>query len=318
MIGDGMDIAILANLFLFLGALGVNLGLGGSDSSSDDSSDSLYNEEDYTGSNDGTEAADVVSDAPDNQAWFLYGGDDSLTASSGDDYADLGDGNDQAEMGDGEDIALGGDGEDSIAGGAGNDQVFGDAGDDSLSGDAGDDAIAGGSGDDTVLGMEGMDSLAGSDGNDLLIGGDGADLIYGGTGDDTLSGFAQDASGEASMTAIDGVDSLSGGAGNDALILGHGDIAFGGEGDDLFTLDLRWADGTEVAQIQDYSATNDQIEVHYTPRFDSAGAEIEPELTVATAADGSYSVIQIDGQTIARIEGTETVDASVITLVPAT
>lgn len=313
-----MDIAILANLFLFLGALGLNLGLGGSDSNADDGSDSLYNPDDYAGSNDGTAGADVVSDAPDNQAWFLYGGDDSLTASAGDDYADLGDGNDQAIMGEGDDIAVGGNGEDTIAGGAGNDEIFGDAGNDSLSGNAGDDAVAGGSGDDRLWGMDGADSLAGSEGNDELNGGFGADLLYGGAGNDTLSGFDHDASGEASMTAIDGVDSLSGGSGDDSLILGHGDIGVGGDGNDTFTLDLRWADGTEVAQIQDYSAANDSIEVHYTPRFDGSGAEIPPAIIVARAADNSYSMIQFNGENIARINGTETVDAADITLIRAT
>lgn len=313
-----MDIAILANFFLFLGALGLNLGLSGSDSSSGDTTDSLYNPNDYAGSNDGTSGADVITDAPDNQAWFLYGGDDSLTASAGDDFGDLGDGNDHADMGGGNDIAVGGNGEDTIAAGSGNDEVFGDAGNDSISGEAGNDALAGGTGDDSLWGLDGTDSLAGSEGNDLLVGGSGADVLYGGSGDDTLSGFHQDASGEASMTAIDGVDSLSGGTGNDALILGHGDIGVGGDGNDLFSLDLQWADGTEVAQIQDYVAASDHIEVHYTPHFDSTGAEIHPVLNILRAADGGSSMIQLDGQNIARINGQATVDPGTITLVAAT
>lgn len=311
-----MDVAILANLFLFLAALGINLAGGGEDDTEAEA-EPLYNAADYAGRVDGTAADDTASAEADNQAWFLYGGDDSLTGSDGADYAELGDGDDGAAMGAGNDIVVAGDGDDTAAGGAGDDRLFGDAGNDSLSGDAGNDALAGGSGDDSLWGLDGADTLAGGDGADLLLGGDDADLLFGGAGDDTLSGFAVGASGEASLTAIDGVDSLSGGDGNDLLILGRGDIAIGGAGDDRFVLDLRWADGTEVATIDDYAFASDQIELHYTPRFDSSGAEIPPNVTVAQAEDGSFSVIQLNGESVARVNGSHAVGVGEVVLVRA-
>ena len=69
--------------------------------------DPLYNPQNYAHAHDGTEGNDTVTADADNQAWFLHGGNDDLTASSGSDYANLGDGDDHAAMGAGNDIGLG-------------------------------------------------------------------------------------------------------------------------------------------------------------------------------------------------------------------
>jgi len=60
-------------------------------------------------------------------------------------------------------------------------------------------------------------------GNDSLSGGDGNDVLDGGSGDDSLDGGT-------------GGDQLLGGDGDDAIIVDQGDTAFGGSGDDTFTL----------------------------------------------------------------------------------
>ncbi|HKL05953.1 MAG TPA: Hint domain-containing protein [Roseovarius sp.] len=60
-------------------------------------------------------------------------------------------------------------------------------------------------GDDVIDGEAGDDQIFGNDGNDTLTGGTGADTLYGGLGDDEM-------------------------------YLAEGDVAFGGDGDDLFVL----------------------------------------------------------------------------------
>ena len=186
-----MDISFLANLFLFLGALGASYAMD--HATTREESDPLYNENDYARTDEGSSAAEAESADRDSLAWFLYGGDDTLTGSAGADYANLGSGDDQADLGAGADIALGGKGDDTIAGGNGADALFGSAGNDSLSGNLGDD------------------TLRGEDDNDVLIGGTGADVLLGGLGDDTISGFDADDAGSSGLAAIDGADQLLGG-----------------------------------------------------------------------------------------------------------
>ena len=71
-----------------------------------------------------------------------------------------------------------------------------------------------GAGNDKVVGAAGDDSLRGEDGNDTLTGSDGNDSLDGGNGNDVLNG----------------------GNGNDVLFTGTGDSAYGGAGNDLFSL----------------------------------------------------------------------------------
>ncbi|WP_245890896.1 Hint domain-containing protein [Albidovulum aquaemixtae] len=68
-----------------------------------------------------------------------------------------------------------------------------------------------------------FDTIVPTDGDDVIDGGAGDDFIDGEGGDDTLIGGV-------------GADMLSGGAGNDNLTVAQGDVATGGDGDDVFTL----------------------------------------------------------------------------------
>lgn len=298
-----MDAAILANLFLFLGALGVNIGLAGSDSGNDpapENDDPLYRAGNYSQTHQGGAGRDDVTAEGDNQAWFLHGGDDDLTASSANDYANLGAGNDQAAMGAGNDIGLGSAGNDTLAGGVGADSLFGGADNDQLQGDLGDDGLAGG------------------DGDDALWGGTGNDILNGGLGDDTLSGFAPGQAGAAGMLNGEGADQLLGGEGNDTLILGHGDAASGGAGNDLFSLDMRWNDGTGITHIVDYDSAQDALQLHYTPRYSAdSSLEVPPALTLTTTADGSTE-IRLNDAIVAQLDGVTGISLDDISLVPDT
>ena len=296
-----MEPAVIANLFLFLGALGLNIGLGGSDDDSDApaaNEDPLYNPQNYAHAHQGSEGNDTMVSDADNQAWFLHGGNDDLTASSANDYANLGDGDDRAVMGAGNDIGLGGAGNDSMAGGVGADTLYGGTGNDQLQGNLGDDGLAGG------------------DGNDEVWGGLGGDVLNGGAGDDTLSGFMPGAAGAAGMTGVEGIDQLMGGNGNDLLILGHGDLAQGGAGNDTFNLDTRWNDGTGVAHITDYNTAQDQLHITYTPRYATdTSLEVAPVMTMTHTPDGSTE-IRMNGTIVAQLDGVDDFSLNDLVLVP--
>ncbi|MES2433955.1 MAG: calcium-binding protein [Pseudomonadota bacterium] len=295
-----MEPAVLANIFLFLGALGLNIGIGGSDENSDDSANDnpQYNPQNYAHAHDGTDGDDTVTADADNQAWFLHDGNDDLTASSGNDYANLGDDDDHAVMGAGNDIGLGGAGNDSLGGGVGADSLFGGAGNDHLQGNLGDDGLAGG------------------DGNDEIWGGLGSDVLNGGAGDDTLSGFVTGAAGAGGMTGAEGSDQLLGGDGNDLLVLGHGDIGQGGAGNDIFNLDTRWDDGTAIAHITDFNAAQDALHISYTPHYSSdSSVEVPPVMTLTHTPDGSTE-IRMDGAVVAQLDGVDDFSLNDIVLVP--
>ena len=295
-----MDVSVLANLFLFLGALGVNLALDGGSSDTTDN-DPLYTEKDYSSSHDGTRGDDDITTVGESEAWFMAGGHDHLTGSAGNDYANMGDGNDAADMGAGSDIALGGAGNDSLTGGTGNDKLFGGNDDDHLWGNSGDDGLAGGSG------------------NDWLTGGSGADTILGGAGNDFLSGYSGDAAGANGMTTPEGMDQLFGGDGNDTILMGHGDGAMGGAGADTFQMDHRWANSPGQFHIVDFNRSEDQLQLQYIPRYASdTNAEILPELRIELSPDGESSIIRMNGAVIAQLDGVTDLKLSDIHLSPDT
>lgn len=294
-----MELAILANFLLFLGSFAVKLSSVDSEEPMTDD-DPLYNKADYMGVQNGGAGDDLVSANRDNSAFFLGEGDDDLTASAGRDYANLGSGDDQADMGAGDDITLGG---------AGADRIFGDTGNDALFGGLGNDSLSGGLGGD---------NLAGGDGEDSIWGGTGADTLAGGAGNDTISGFDPIKGGANGIIAGDGADLLVGGEGDDRLLLGRGDLAVGGAGKDVFDLDTRWGDGTGQFVIDDFQRGLDRLELTYTPVYDpTTGAEIAPTLSVALAPGGESSLINLNGATIATVNGVKDLTLSDLQLVPA-
>lgn len=294
-----MDFATVANLLLFSGAIGASFLLDSGNSSSTDAaeSDPLYNDNDYARTDLGTDTADAVAADRDMLAWFLRGGNDTLTGSSGADFADLGAGDDQAQLGAGNDIVRGGTGEDQIAGGTGNDLILGE------------------DGHDTLIGNLGDDNLQGLYGDDVVLGGTGADQVSGGAGDDRISGFSASA-GSAAGLGSDGADQLFGGDGQDDLLLGRGDIATGGAGQDAFTFDTRWSDSGQF-RITDFSASDDSIEILYVPQYDAeTSLEIPPTLEIQDTPDGESALILLDGVAVGQVDGAAGLDAARIVLTP--
>jgi Ca2+-binding RTX toxin-like protein len=292
-----MDIATLVNLLLFVGAFGASLAAGDYTSSASDENDRLYDSDDYSRTDRLGNGDDFVTADTDNLAWFMEGGDDSLTGSSTADYADLGAGDDQASMG------------------AGNDIVLAGAGSDTLHGDNGNDTMRGEDGDDNIFGDLGDDSLDGDAGNDQLAGGSGADILSGGLGDDLISGFSTQGGAAARMGAPDGADQLFGGAGDDRLILGRGDTATGGSGDDRFEMDARWRDGTGAMVISDFRMGEDSLILQHAQTFDpDTSLPLQPTLTVQITPDGLSSQILLNGSLVAIVEGVPNLDPAAITL----
>ncbi|WP_045122339.1 calcium-binding protein, partial [Pseudomonas fluorescens] len=138
-----------------------------------------------------------------------------------------------------------------------NDTLTGNAAANGLEGGLGNDVIYGGDGNDVIYGS--LYTQLGPFAVNVAAGGPQADLLYGGNGDDIIVGAPDDrgtqAFGEAgndTITVVHGVAnggegndvltgtgtgfSLFGGAGADKLILQNGGSAFGGEGDDTYTV----------------------------------------------------------------------------------
>lgn len=245
----------------------------------DSETDTTYQPEDFTHTIPGTDGAD------------------DSTGTSGADYGRMGDGNDSVDAGDGADSLLG------------------EGGDDVLDGQAGNDTIAGADGADDLAGGAGNDMILGERGDDTVTGGDGADQLWGGAGNDILSGHSLAGAG-GTATATDGVDSLSGGDGNDTLILGKGDLGIGGSGADTFWLDASAnADTMPVMTLRDYDKVADRIELHYTPIYDTTGAEIPPTITILRGPADAFGVITFNGEPLAHVIGAADLTTAQVVLV---
>lgn len=246
-------------------------------------------------------------------------GSDWLAGGDGDDLLTGLGGNDDLHGGLGSDTLLGGDGTDWIYG----DGDYGPGGDDFIDGGAGDDYLAGQGGNDTVHGGPGNDTIFGGEGDDLLTGGDGDDWISGNAGNDTLiAGGGEDDldGGEGDDLLIGSAEPerawLHGAAGRDTLQPGLGDFAEGGEGEDLFLLDVPGEDlddpGETLPVIADFDRQLDRIELRY--RGDGA----DPVVALEHETDGS-AVIRVDGVAVGRVlqaEGLRVADIALTRIAP--
>lgn len=195
---------------------------------------------------------------------------------------------------------------DTLIGGVGDDTLVGGGGDVTLIAGGGSNHLLGGEGNDWLIGGAGDDTLEGGWGNDLLISGGGANVLMGGAGDDTLVGVHLD----ALAHDISGPSFLNGGAGSDLLIAGQGDMLHGGEDADIFALG-DWLAGAEPATILDYTATEDQITLHYDPERLST-----PEVTVTQSmAEPGTAEIRLDGQIVAYVVNAPDLTAADVALV---
>jgi Ca2+-binding RTX toxin-like protein len=174
-----MELALLANVLLFIGTFALDFINGQSNGSANDTPDDTGDDNPrYDFAQNGTEGNDTVSAQNENTKFTLGAGDDMLFGSAGADLGLLGSGDDTASMGSGDDLAYGGAGDDSIWGALGDDTIFGDAGDDTLSGLS------------PLYG--GLDTGAAPDGQDQLFGGAGSDHLILGRGDVGTGGAGND------------------------------------------------------------------------------------------------------------------------------
>lgn len=242
-----------------------------------------------------TPASDVLSGTDLDDVIDAMNGDDQVNGYAGDDLLSGGSDGDQMLGGDGNDTLLGESGQDDLHGGFGDDQIqggddadniWGHMGNDTLSGNEGDDTLTGGAGSDTLFGNDGDDGLHGNDGNDSFVGGAGEDVLFGGNGDDHVEGGSDTVR-----------DFLNGGQGDELLIAQEADVLTGGDGSDTFAIDASAGSFDQSAQIIDFNADEDQIEIMLDEtNFDQGLKNIRIETN-----DIGQSVVYLNNETIVAI-----------------
>jgi len=188
------------------------------------------------------------------------------------------------------------------------DFLFLNGGDDVASGGAGDDAVFLGAGQDATVvladdgsfettGMEGDDLIRGGEGRDVLVDTLGSNTIYGDVGYDRIN-VVDDA------TSDETPDTVFGGFGNDAIFSDGGDVVTGGGGDDRFQLIADASDAPVI--ITDYEEGDT-----FLLRDPDRNLIVQERITFAIDEDGENTNMQVDGETVAILQGvTETpVDA---------
>ena len=189
-------------------------------------------------------------------------------------------------------------------------------------GTAGRDALEGTAGRDFMEGRAGADTLNGRGGNDQIVTFDaGQDRAWGGMGNDSLYGYRVNAmpGGDTSFVVEDHqVDHLHGGMGADKLWLASGDIGTGGMGQDTFH--LSWdVDHANPAQITDYQPTTDRIVIEFTSHSVQGDmgpiSDADQQVTTAALDNGTGTAILLNGQPIAHVMGTTTLQAGDISVV---
>lgn len=129
---------------------------------------------------------------------------------------------------------------------------------------------------------EAAGALEGGIGDDPLAGRAGADPIAGGAGDDRLDGGG----GPGFQNAGEVADPIADGA---------GDRDSGGEGTGGFGVASAEA---VVPRIDDFDAATEQIMVYYDP-----AEHPDPQLEMTPTADGSGTVVLLDGVPVAEVPG---------------
>lgn len=253
-------------------------------------------------------------DDPDLLAGFK--GDDTLTGRGGNDLM-AGDA--------GADSLAGGDGQDYLAGGADDDTLEGGDGDDALLGGTGDDVLDGGDGDDFLIDVNGGDPETGGN---ILLGGAGNDFIIAwkaapGTARDpqialdpenrVIAPMEEEFGAQTPsfnqmilnnvLTTSDGrsFDRVEGGTGDDTLLGDRGDLMFGGDGADVFSIlappqpdDPEDAGFGFVAEIADFEPGLDSLEIQ---------TESADPFTLAVEADQDGLWIVFNGRDVALLTG---------------
>ena len=251
-----MDFAILANILLCFGALGVNIALTGGDEDGQTGTERNSAEETFDHHDEPVNVEQTIAADRDILAWFLKGGEDGPVAGTQADAANLGC-----------------DGESSQFGTASHPDPGPDDEDISNSDDRAHPMTEQASSDDPP---------------------DDADEVEAHSGG-PASGLA-----DATQTRTRiSTEPVEGGEAN-----GSDQVSVG-------------QDAAEFTHVSDYDQDNDQIEIHYAPRYDaSTGSEIPPVLQINDASDGHSALVVLDGTVIGQIDGAAGLDTSHFILVP--
>jgi Ca2+-binding RTX toxin-like protein len=154
--------------------------------------------------------------------------------------------------------------------------------------------VDGGAGDDYLLTFEGDAVLFGGDGDDMLIG-NGNDLRY----CECTRVFSVESYSNSS------IDTLDGGSGNDRLELSRGDVGTGGEGLDEFRIYNGGGGELEAARVTDFLPSEDSlvVQVGGGDPWDYSDSSYDLTDRVTVSSDGSGTVISVDGEVSAVIDG---------------
>lgn len=152
---------------------------------------------------------------------------------------------------------------------------------------------------------DGDDFFVGGDGNDIVDGGDGNDTFEGGAGDDELTGGL----GDDKIIGGLGEDLLYGGVGNDRIVIAQGDVAEGGDGDDVFVVENYAEPGlppTVIRGNEDLETLGDTLDLSALD-----GVEVvltDPETGTATGGDVTVEFAEIENLDFTA--GNDTVDGT--------
>lgn len=306
-----MEYAILGNAAFFavvfamhMGWLSLDMpGFGQDDDDDDvavknpdpeDAKNAGYTAANFAAERTGTSGNDTLgsSTSSDSVALFGMAGNDSLVGSALDDYFEGDAGNDTINALDGDDHAHGGSGDDRFYGLGGADTMYGDAGNDSIEGNTGEDSLFGGQGADTIAG------------------GGGNDVIDGGMGNDLLSADRLDSSADFSRGSA---ETLIGGEGDDTIVFSNADQITGGTGVDTFHYVYRDVSSDPVL-ITDFDKDMDTLTLHYQPQTDDQGNPIVPSMSFEIDASIGETLIRLDGDVVAKLQGDIAISSSNVTL----
>lgn len=159
---------------------------------------------------------------------------------------------------------------------------------------------------------DGNDGIIGGDGNDVIVAGRGNDTVFGGGGDDVIhgnKGFNQLSGGDGNdtITSGDQASILMGDAGNDTLIarlkLAGAHTLTGGEGQDVFRIELPSEQWNVLVTITDFDATEDRLFVfgREDRAFFNSGVEIQNGPGGVRVGIGPREALELNGQSIATL-----------------
>ncbi|GAA3856783.1 hypothetical protein [Celeribacter arenosi] len=174
--------------------------------------------------------------------------------------------------------------------------------------------VTGGAGNDTIATGDDAAHVDAGAGNDVIYGGDGSAILAGGAGNDTLHA-GHDTGSTYVLDGGEGADQLIGGAADDVLLMDDDDTATGGDGSDDFWIKIDNADPTSRASITDFQPGEDNLRLTVD---DGQAADYPLDVSVAQSEDGLSTLVSINGEVVAFLQGAPDVGVSDVIVERAT